>query len=156
MKYLGSDLGEWVRRPLEDLAEDIIPFWEGVAKHEFRLCRCTRCGAWYFPYTLCVNHDDVPGFEESEWVPASGKGSVFTHVVVEKVADHRYSADVPFVLAMVELDEGPMFPARVVTGDPYNVGIGSRVQVSYVPVPDEEDRAWPVFVIDPEGAQSGD
>jgi uncharacterized OB-fold protein len=111
---------------------DLMPFWEGLRRHEFLLCRCTRCGSWWYPFTVCRNHDDIPEIDEMEWAPSSGLGVVFARVVVEQVTDPAFAAEVPYGLLIVELAEGPLIPARLIDCDPYEVGIGSRVAVTYL------------------------
>jgi uncharacterized OB-fold protein len=128
-------LGDWVHKPLVGVDPDLQPFWAGLRDHEFKLCRCSRCGAHYFPYTVCNRHEDIPDFDEMEWVPTSGRGCVFAKVVVHQVADHSVADELPYVLSMVELEEGPIFPARLVDCDPERVKIDDPVEVVYLDSP---------------------
>jgi uncharacterized OB-fold protein len=137
-------LGDWVRRPQGKIALEVAPFWEGVRAHEFRLCRCSRCGRCYWPYTVCNAHDDIPDFSEMEWAPVSGRGAVFANLVVHRVTDPAYAGEVPYALALVELDEGPLFPTRIVACEPAMVAIGQRVQAVFVDVP-ETGATIPLF-----------
>ncbi|KXX54202.1 Zn-ribbon domain-containing OB-fold protein [Rhodococcus sp. LB1] len=130
-----TPLGDWVHRPLTGIDPDLLPFWEGLRSHEFRLCRCTRCGSWWYPYTVCRHHTDAPDFDEMVWTPSSGKGSVFTKVVVEQVNDPAFAAEVPYVLAIVALDEGPHIPARLIDCNAYDIEIDTRVEVTYLDSP---------------------
>lgn len=107
-------------------------FWDGLKNHEFPLCRCSRCGAWWFPYTVCRYHDDIPDFDEMQWTPSGGRGVVFAKVVVHQVIDEAYASEVPYVLAIVEMDEGPHVPSRIVECDPSEVEIGNRVEAVYL------------------------
>ena len=141
-----SRLGPWVERPLPPLTPEIAPFWEGLRQHEFRLCRCRRCGACYFPYTVCVRHADIPDFSEMEWAATSGSGTVFAHLTVHKVVDPAYAPDIPYVLALIELDEGPLFATRIVDCDPGDVRIGRRAAVKYHDVAGAE-HTLPFFVL---------
>jgi uncharacterized protein len=127
-----TQLGSWLHRPLQNVDPDLGEFWEGLKQHEFRLCRCTRCGSWWFPYTVCSEHDDIPDLDEMEWVPSSGRGTIFARLVVHQVWDEAFADEVPYVLAAVELEEGPLFPARLVDCQPDDVSIGSSVEVTYL------------------------
>jgi uncharacterized OB-fold protein len=128
--------GEWIHRPfLQTVTTDMAPFWEGVSSHELRLCRCSRCRAWYFPFTLCTRHADIPDLGEMRWQVASGRGAIFTYVVVHRVVDPAFEAELPYILAIVELDEGPLFPARVINVEPGDALVGTEVQASYLDVP---------------------
>lgn len=143
-RTIGTKLGPWITKPLGFVHPDVIPFWEGVNKHEFRLCHCKRCGAYYWPFTVCINHADIPDFDEMEWVPVSGRGKIFSYLVVHQVHDPDFQAEVPYGVAMVELDEGPLFPGRIVDCDPYKVKIGTPVEVAYLDVP-EAGHTLPFF-----------
>ena len=135
-------LGEWIHRPMTGIDPDLIPFFEGIKQHRFPLCRCKRCGRWWFPYTLCRHHDDIPEFDEMEWATSSGRGTIFAKVVVHQVIDPAATAEVPYALAIVELEEGPHFPARLVECDPHAAQIGDRVEAVYF----DSDRAGHTMV----------
>jgi uncharacterized OB-fold protein len=122
-------LGAWVDRPLERLDPDVLPFWDGLNADEFRLCRCRRCHAHWFPFQLCPNHADIVDFDEMEWAPTSGRGMVFAKLVVHRVWDPDFMGEVPYVLAMIALDEGPLFPGRMIDCRPDDVEIGMAVAV---------------------------
>ena len=139
-------MGKWVERPLVNISPELVPFWEGLQRHEFRLCRCTKCDTHYFPFTICIHHADIPEFDEMVWSPSSGHGKVFAKVVVHQVRDPDYQAEVPYVLALVELDEGPLFSTRIVDCLPSQVRIGSEVAVLFYDVP-EAGHTLPVFAL---------
>src|SRR5271167_2451385 len=123
-----TTLGDWIHRPLVGVDADLEPFFDALKAHEFRLLRCKRCGTWWFPYTICTLHADIPDFDEMEWVPSSGRGTVFAKVVVQTVADQAFADEVPYALAIVALEEGPHFPARLIDCDPAAVNVGTRVE----------------------------
>jgi uncharacterized protein len=115
--------------------EEILPFWDGLKEHEFLLYRCKRCGASYWPMALCRQHQDIPDLDEMEWAPSSGRGTVFTFVVVHQVLNPEYADELPYALAMVELEEGPLFSTRIVGCEPRDVHVGLPVEVRYDDVP---------------------
>src|SRR5512135_2581941 len=94
----------------DNIDEDVLPFWDGLKEHQFLLYRCKRCGACYWPMAYCRKHEDIPSLEEMEWAPTSGRGQIFTWVVVHQVLNPAYADEVPYAMAMVELEEGPLFP----------------------------------------------
>ena len=61
--------------PLPSLDDDIVPFWEGLKRHEFLLFTCQRCGTRYWPYAYCRNHEDIPRLEEMGGPPAGAARS---------------------------------------------------------------------------------
>jgi uncharacterized protein len=139
-----TPLGDWIHRPLVGVDATLIPFFEGLKAHEFPLLRCKRCGSWWFPYTVCTNHADVPRFDEMEWVPSSGRGTIFASIVVEQVVDAAFADEVPYVLAIVALEEGPHFPARLVDCGPEDVHTGLAVEATYVDS-DQANHTLPLF-----------
>jgi uncharacterized OB-fold protein len=69
--------------------------------------------------------------ENLEWVKASGRGQVLTFTIVRRAVSEAYAADVPYVVALIQLDEGPKMMSNVVQCDPETLKIGSPVQVVF-------------------------
>jgi uncharacterized OB-fold protein len=116
-----------------DVAPDELdaPFWRGCREHRFLVHRCTVCDRAYWPASTCVDH----GSSSMEWQPASGLGAVHTYTVVHHPYDR--SLEVPYVVAVVKLDEGPFFHSDIVGCDPSHVHVGMRVRVTYENIDDE-------------------
>lgn len=113
---------------------EIIPFWEGLRRHEFLLYRCRQCGAHYWPMAYCRNHDNAPPLDQMEWAASSGRGQVFSWIVVHQVIDPAYADELPYPLALVELDEGPIFPTRLTDCPGEQLRVGLPVEVAYLDV----------------------
>ena len=62
---------------------------------------------------------------------ASGRGQVLTFTIVRRAVSEAYAADVPYVVALIQLDEGPKMMSNVVQCDPETLKIGSPVQVVF-------------------------
>ncbi len=134
----------WQETVVPDMLDnDIVPFWDALKKHEFRLNRCTRCGTHYWPMTLCPKHEDN-GFDEMEWSLTSGRGKIFAWEVVHRVKNPAIKWDLPYTLVLVELDEGPIFPTRLVGNRPDNLRVGMPVEVAYEDVV-ETGMTLPLF-----------
>ena len=69
--------------------------------------------------------------ENLEWVKASGRGQVLTFTIVRRAVSEAYAADVPYVVALIQLDEGPTMMSNVIQCDPETLKIGSPVQVVF-------------------------
>ncbi len=125
------------RKPRPNIDEDTRPFWEGLRRHEFLLFRCTKCGAWYWPAAYCRNHENEPFMGNLEWQPASGRGRVFSFNVHRWAFDPAFKEDVPYVYALIEMEEGPMFGTNIVGCPPEDVRIGQPVEIVFEDHPDE-------------------
>jgi uncharacterized OB-fold protein len=88
--------------PLE--RETSLPFWEGAKRHELMLPRCRRCDrAFFYPREVCP----VCLSSEIDWMQASGRGRLHSFTVIHQPANPAFAADVPYIYAMIQLDEGP-------------------------------------------------
>lgn len=118
-------------KPEPNIDDDIRPFWEGLREHRFLLYRCRRCGAWYWPAAYCRSHPAAAFQEEMEWTEASGRGTVFTFNIHRWAFDPSFKTDLPYVYALIELEEGPMFGTNIVGCRPEEVRIGMPVQIVF-------------------------
>lgn len=100
-------------------------FWDATAEGRFLLKRCDACGfvIWY-PRFLCPSCHAT----ETSWFEASGKGTVYTYTVVRR-GQGPYAEAAPYVVAYVELAEGPRVLTNLVEVDPDEVEIGMPVEV---------------------------
>jgi uncharacterized protein len=87
-----------------------------------------------------------------EWTPASGRGRLHTYTVVHRTPNAEFAADCPYVLAIIELDEGPRITARI-TGDAGGIACDQRVHVVFTPAGGADGAAGadvlPNFALDP-------
>lgn len=121
-------MSETYEKPQPVIDPGTKPFWDAAREHRLLLPRCRSCGEHHFyPRELCPHcySDDL------EWVDASGKGEVYSYTVARKPAGPAFAADVPYVIAMIRLDEGPRMLTNIVTSDVEGVRIGARVKVSF-------------------------
>jgi uncharacterized protein len=124
-------------KPRPNIDDDIRPFWEGLRRHEFLLFRCKTCGAWYWPASYCRHHANQAFMGNLEWQRASGKGRIFSFNVHHWAFHPAFKEDVPYVYALIELDEGPMFGTNIVGCRPEDVSIGQRVEIVFEDHPEE-------------------
>lgn len=110
------------------------PFWAGTQARELRLQRCDSCGAYRFPPVVLCRECLA---EEHQWVPTSGTGTVYSYVIQHRPATPAFIDDLPYVVAEVELDEGPLMLTNIVGCSPDEVEVGMRVQVTFVDASDE-------------------
>lgn len=118
------------------------PYWEGAREGRLMIQRCPACDTPNFPPRLACTEC----FEELEWIEADGQGTVFTYGIVHRPnLPGVFGAAVPFVVAIIELAEGPYVLANVVDCDPDDVDVGAAVEVVFEPVNDE--LSLPQFVL---------
>jgi len=121
---------------------DTEPFWQATAEGRLALCRCTECGVWLQPpLERCRVCEGVTAFED-----VAGTGTVYSFVVQRQPSVVGYLDALPYVVALVELDEqrGLRLPTRLVGIEPDEVRVGMRVQVELVDLPGG-DYSVPVF-----------
>lgn len=105
---------EDVRKPLPVSTEWSRPFWEGARQHKLLLKKCARCGHIdHPPYLFCTECMA----EEHEWIPASGKGTLYSYAVNTFGVPFPFWDDMPYVLAIIDLDEGPRVISNIVECD---------------------------------------
>jgi uncharacterized OB-fold protein len=120
---------------------DSRPYWEGLARGELRIQRCRTCAkAVFYPRAICPHcHSD-----QLEWIAASGKGTIYTYTVAHQ-AFGAFAEDVPFVVALVELEEGARMMSRIVDAPRERVSIGAAVEVTFEKGTGEDDLTLPYF-----------
>ena len=102
------------KAPLPNPTPDSKPFWDAAKKHELSIQRCRDCGsAYFYPRNVC------PGCLSGnvEWFRASGRGKLHTYVIVHRGLKVT-PLPLPYVLAMVELEEGPRLMTNLVGVEP--------------------------------------
>lgn len=106
---------------------DSRPYWEGLKQGELRIQRCQACSqAVFYPRALCPHcHSD-----QLEWIVASGKGTIYAYTVAHQ-GFGSFAADVPFVIALVELEEGARMMSRIIDAPRERVTIGAAVSVTF-------------------------
>lgn len=116
--------------PLPNIDDDIREFWNGIEQGKFMLTRCGVCGAWYWPISYCRNpHRAAPFMADMSWTEASGRGKVFAFNIHYVPLESWLKDRVPYVNALIETDEGPMFGTNVVDIKPEKVTIGMPVEI---------------------------
>jgi uncharacterized OB-fold protein len=121
-------------KPLPEPTDYSRPFWEACRKHELRVQRCQQCGALiHYPKVHCP-HD---GCDRFDWVQMSGRGSVYSFIVAQRAFHPGFKADLPYTVAVIELEEGPRMMSNVIGLDPDDVYIGMPVEVQFEDVNEE-------------------
>jgi uncharacterized OB-fold protein len=115
-------------KPRPRPAPESKPFWDAAREHRLLLPRCNACGQFWFPPSQRCAHCLAADFT---WVEATGRGRVYSFVVFHRVYHPAFEGDVPYVVAIVELDEGPRLLSNIVGMKPDDVRCDMRVQVVF-------------------------
>jgi uncharacterized OB-fold protein/acyl dehydratase len=120
-------------------------FWDGVKEHELRVQRRPDGSLQHPPLPAVWQDKEAP----VEYVVASGKGSVFSFVVHH--APKVPGRTLPFVIALVELEEGVRMLGELRNVDPATVEIGMPVRATYIDFPASDAApAWTLYAWEPD------
>lgn len=104
------------------------PYWEAAAAGRLVLQRCRDCGRWqHYPRVLCA----ACWGADLAWAEPAGTGVVWTFTVAHRPGHPAWQAEVPYAIAIVELDEGPRLLANVIDCPPEAVRVGMAVRVAF-------------------------
>ena len=120
-------------KPLPRPAPESRAFWEGAAAHRLLLPRCSSCNRFWFPPSERCPHCLSADFA---WVESKGKGRIYSFVVYTRVYHPAFADDVPYVVAIVELDEGPRLLSNIVGTPSDKIACDVRVRVTFDDVAD--------------------
>ncbi len=122
------------------MADPIAPLLDAYAEDRLRLPICEDCGtAHLYPRARCPHC----GGTRLAWREASGAAELASYSVVHRAPSPDFAAEVPYVVALVRLAEGPQMMARLVDVPPDAMRIGMRLALRFAAMPGGERR--PVF-----------
>ncbi len=107
------------------------PFWDYCRKHELRMQHCSNCNEWiWYPKPWCPNCGKKRGLE---CVKLSGRGQIYSFTVIRQVIENSpaFQADLPFLIGLVELEEGPRIYSNVTGVGVDEINIGDSVEVYF-------------------------
>ena len=114
---------EW-SKPLPDPDAVFEPWWRAASEGRLLFQTCPGCEhKQFYPRPLCLACGAMP-----EWTEASGRGSVYTFTVVRQYGGKPFRDELPYVVAMIELEEGVRLFSNVTDCDPEAVHIGMAVE----------------------------
>ena len=113
-------------------------WFEAAAEGWLALTRCRACSAYWVTRVVCPSCWST----EVETVRASGRGEIYSFTILHRAGRPGFEEDVPYVVALVELEEGPRVLTRIADVEPDDVRIGQPVRVAFAPY---GDFTVPVF-----------
>jgi hypothetical protein len=113
--------------PMPTVSTDTQEFWAATAAGRFLIRRCNACheAIWY-PRPICPFCHSL----DTVWEEASGSGRIYSFTVIHR-AGGVFATAVPYVLAYVELAEGPRMLTNIVDCDPDQLAIDQELEVVF-------------------------
>lgn len=112
---------------------DSAPFWAAAAEGKLIFQRCLSCGeAQFYPRPHCARcHGNKLRFETS-----SGRGTIHTFTIVHRAPTAAFKARVPYVIALVDLEEGFRLMVNLPGAEATAAAIGQAVRIVFPLVPE--------------------
>ena len=123
-------------RPLPQPDPVTQPFWDSLKAHAMQLQRSSSTGEWvYYPRVVMPGNPE----DELEWAPVTGRGTVYAFAIPHVHPHPGFRARAPYVVALIELEEGVKILSNLVNVDPTPeaVKIGMPVELVYDDVTEE-------------------
>ena len=122
------------RKPLPLRIEENAPYLDGLKRRKLLLQRCRDCVSFRYPPSMhCPNCLS----DASEWVPAVGRGSVYSFIILHQPYHPGFRDDLPYNVAVVELDEGPRVVTNIVGCANEDISIGMAVTAQFFDATEE-------------------
>ena len=122
-------------KPLPQPTPTSQPYWDGLKTHEVRIQQCEACGHWiFFPRLHCP----ACASQKLAWRSVSGNGTLYSFTVARVPTLPEFTDEMPQLLAVVQLDEGPHINTTLVGAPPEAWKIGQRLR----PVFDERPGSF--------------
>jgi len=107
------------------------PFWDAAKQQRLLLQHCQDCGQTiHYPRIECP----VCASQRLDWRAASGRGTIYSFTVVHSNAPSAFVADLPYVVAVIRLEEGVQMLSNVVQCDPTQLQCDQAVEVVFEPL----------------------
>ena len=128
-------------RPVPVPDPESAPYWDAANEGRLLVQRCTRHGHHQlYPRPHCVVCRGPV-----EWQEASGRATVYSFTVIRQNMVRPFRDLIPYVVALVDLEEGPRLMTNIVGSDPGDVTVGAPVHVRFDEV--TEGVRLPFFVL---------
>ncbi len=110
------------------------PFWDATRQERLIIQKCSACSQPVFYPRIACPHCSA---DSLEWIEVSGIGTVYSFTVVEANAPSAFIDDMPYVVAVIRLQEGVQMLSNVIGCDPHQVVCDMPVEVIFEKLNDE-------------------
>lgn len=124
--------GVHIDKPLPQVDALTRPFWDAASQKRLVMQRCVGCGAYVWtPRPACGEC----GADRLAWTEMSGRGTVYSFTVIRQVVGHAaskaFAQDIPYLVAWIDLDEGPRVISNLIGCNVDDAAIGMKVTVAF-------------------------
>jgi hypothetical protein len=124
-------------KPVPQPDADSRPYWDGANQGQFMYQRCRSCTrAQFYSRSLCSHCRSG----ELDWHAAQGGGRIASFTVVSRAPTAAFAGDAPYVIALIDLQEGIRFMCNVIGCSPDSVRIGLPVKLVFESRPGSDQR----------------
>lgn len=127
-------MSERAAKPVPVVQPWARPFWDAARQLKLVLQHCDACGRTiHYPRAACPHC----GADDLGWLEACGRGTIYSYTVVEANAPSAFAGDVPYVVAVIRLEEGVQMLSNIVDCDPGELRCDMPVEVTFEKLDDE-------------------
>jgi uncharacterized protein len=118
-------------KSLPIVTEENRPFWEGCREGKLLLQFCDSCQQYqFYPRLYCMRCSSA----KLHWVEASGQGVIYSYTIIHQNKSPEFISDVPYNVAIVQLEEGPRMMSNIVDIDPVDLRVDLPVTAVFDPI----------------------
>jgi len=126
-----------LERPLpQPITPETKPFWDGLREQKLMLPKCGDCSrVFFYPRIICPHCQS----RNVGWIQGSGRGKLHSFEIAYQTISRAFKVKPPYVLAMVELDEGVRLLSNLIDiePDPKKIKCDMPVEIVYQKLTDE-------------------
>jgi uncharacterized OB-fold protein len=113
---------------IPEITELTSPYWEGAREGKLMVQHCPDCGSiWHPPEPICGNCQS----DRLEWEEASGRGVIYSYTVIHHPTHPAFDGKTPYLVALVDLSEGPRIVTSIRGCAMEDVHVGMPVEVLF-------------------------
>lgn len=121
-------------KPVPTVNSCAKPFWKAAREGKLIIQKCDDCGARiFYPRFFCTECSS----DKLGWIQSSGNGTVYSYTVVESNCPSAFMGDIPYVVAVVRLDEGVQMLSNIIGCNPSDVKCDMKVAVVFEKLNDQ-------------------
>lgn len=122
------------KKPLPVVQPWSEPFWKAAKQHKLVIQECRDCNhKIFYPRKYCPDCWS----QDLVWAEASGKAKLYSFTIMKDMVEAKFMKDLPYVLALVDLEEGIRMMTRIVGCEPEQVKMDMDVEVVFEDITEE-------------------